>query len=105
MVTSLLPQVRDHVDFVLVSQEVPGFSWVCITSGIATSKDIVKIWGLTDVISLVLSWALGLVLPQHATKDLRGKHRQIVTSSYHVLLSSALGLKARIFQDFEGNEG
>lgn len=38
---SLLPQVRDHLEFVVVSQEVPGFSWMCIISGTATFKGIV----------------------------------------------------------------
>lgn len=37
---SLSPQVRDHLEFVVVSQEVPGFSWMCIISGIATFKGI-----------------------------------------------------------------
>lgn len=81
-VTSLLPQVRDHSEFVVVSQEVHGFSWVWHSY---IQRYCVNLGG---GISLVLSWALGLVLPQDATKDLTGKHRQIVCC-YQQLLRAA----------------
>lgn len=64
----LVTSGRDHSGSVVVSQAVPGFSWVSLVSGMAASEDIVYIWVLAGVISLLLSWALGLVLPQHATK-------------------------------------
>lgn len=41
LATSLLPHVRDHLEFVVVSQEVPAFSCMCIMSAIATFKGIV----------------------------------------------------------------